>query len=124
VKYLLDANIVILLLSGASPPVTNKVAACDAGVLAVSAIAFAEVAMGMNLGKPPPIAVLDAFLEEVALLPFDEAAARAYAKLPFKRGSFDRLIAAHALSLDLILVTNNEADFADIAGLRVENWTV
>ena len=35
----------------------------------------------------------------------------------------DRLIAAHALALDLTLVTNNERDFADVPGLRIENWT-
>jgi tRNA(fMet)-specific endonuclease VapC len=43
--------------------------------------------------------------------------------LPFRRASYDRLIAAHALSLDLTLITNNEGDFADVPGLRVENWT-
>ena len=44
--------------------------------------------------------------------------------LPFKRRSFDRLIAAQELALDVILVTDNEKDFADIPGLKVENWTV
>jgi len=34
------------------------------------------------------------------------------------------LLAAHALALDVVIVTNNEADFADVPGLRVENWTV
>ena len=58
------------------------------------------------------------------MLPFDERDAEAYAVLPFRRGRFDRLLAAHAVSRDLALITNNEADFADIAGLRVENWTL
>ena len=44
--------------------------------------------------------------------------------LPFRRGSYDRLIAAHALSHGLIIVTDNERHFADIPGLNVENWTV
>jgi tRNA(fMet)-specific endonuclease VapC len=47
----------------------------------------------------------------------------AYAQLPFKRASFDRLIAAHAVSQDLIVVTGNAKDFADVPGLKVENWT-
>jgi tRNA(fMet)-specific endonuclease VapC len=62
--------------------------------------------------------------EEIPVLPFDENAARAYARIPFKRASYDRLIAAHALAQTLIVVTDNEADFADVPGLVVENWTV
>jgi len=66
---------------------------------------------------------LDAFVAAVPLVAFDEAAARASAGLPFKRTRFDRLLAAHALSIGAIVVTNNEADFADVTGLKVENWT-
>ena len=58
------------------------------------------------------------------ILPFDEAAARCYAQLPFRRGRFDRLLAAHALSLGSTVITDNEADFADIPGLTIENWTL
>ena len=94
------------------------------GSIVISTIAFAEVAMGSANGKPPPMALLDAFLSEVPLVPFDEAAARAYARLPFKRARLDRLIAAHALSLDLTVITADEGGFADIPGLRVENWTL
>lgn len=121
-RYLLDANICIRLFSGDHPRLTARILDCDEGDLAVSAIAFAEIAYGSSQGKLPPIEVLNAFLRDVALLSFDEAAARAYARLPFRRGSFDRLIAAHALSLDLALVTDNERHFADIPNLRIENW--
>lgn len=123
-KYLLDANVVIHLLIDEFPALSARVADCEVETLAVSSIALAEVALGAANGKPPQMAVLDGFLEEVILLPFDESAARAYARLPFKRASYDRLIAAHALSLGLTLVTSNEADFADVPGLKVENWTV
>jgi tRNA(fMet)-specific endonuclease VapC len=57
-------------------------------------------------------------------VPFDEAAARTYARLPFKRARFDRLLAAHALSIGATVITNNEIDFADVPRLMVENWTV
>ncbi|WP_375402843.1 PIN domain-containing protein [uncultured Sphingomonas sp.] len=57
------------------------------------------------------------------LLPFDEAAAEQYAWLAFKRGSFDRLIAAHGLALGLPVVTANTRDFHNIPGLKIENWT-
>lgn len=122
-RYLLDANVVILALTG-DARVAARLAECDEGDLGVSAIVFAEVFHGTSRGKPPSQEVMDGFIEEVKLLPFDERAARAYARLPFKRGSFDRLIAAHALSLELTLVTANVADFADIAGLKTENWTL
>jgi tRNA(fMet)-specific endonuclease VapC len=55
-------------------------------------------------------------------MPFDEAAARAYARVPFRRGKLDRLIAAHALALDIVLITNNERDFADVHGLQTVDW--
>jgi tRNA(fMet)-specific endonuclease VapC len=124
VIYLLDANTIIHLLGGDKPKLIARIADCDAGSLATSSIAYAEVALGTERGKPPLADVLEGFLEEVILLPFDESAARIYATLPFKRGSFDRLIAAHALSAGQVLVTDNEADFADVPGLTVENWTV
>jgi tRNA(fMet)-specific endonuclease VapC len=63
-------------------------------------------------------------IEVIPVLPFDDAAAHAYARMPFKRARFDRLLAAQALSLEATVITNNEADFADLPGLKVENWTV
>jgi len=64
-----------------------------------------------------------AVVAAVPLVPFDEPAARLYATLPFSRGRFDRLLAAHALSLGATIVTNNGADFADVPGLVIEDWT-
>lgn len=103
---------------------TARMEQCEPGEIAISAISFAEIALGTEIGKPPLADILDAFLAAVPMLPFDEAAARAYAKLPFKRARFDRLLAAHALSLDITIITNNEADFADVPGLKVENWAL
>ena len=123
-KFLLDSNIIILLTMNADAGVVARAAGCFEGDLVTSAVAIGEVALGSVRGKPPGFAQLQAFLEEVPVLPFDMAAARAYATLPFKRRSFDRLIAAQALALDVILVTDNEKDFADIPGLKVENWTL
>jgi tRNA(fMet)-specific endonuclease VapC len=123
-KYLLDTNICILLLGGNVPRLRDRVERCDEGELGMSAIVFAELAMGSWQGKLPPLPVVEAFSRWAPVLPFDELSARLYAQLPFRRGSFDRLIAAHALSLDLTLITNNERDFADIPNLRIENWTL
>lgn len=106
------------------PALGERLGACEPGSVGISAISYAEVALGAELRKPPPAEVLEAFVEQIPVLAFDEKAAREYAKLPFKRARFDRLLAAHALSIGATVVTNNEADFADVPGLKVENWTV
>jgi tRNA(fMet)-specific endonuclease VapC len=108
-KYLLDSNILIALGLDADKAVSARAAECDADDLVTSAIAYAG---------------LEVLIEEVPVVPFDYAAARAYAAIPFKRASYDHLIAAHALALGLTLVTDNEKHFADVPGLKVENWTV
>ncbi|MBB5705266.1 tRNA(fMet)-specific endonuclease VapC [Sphingopyxis panaciterrulae] len=104
-------------------PLRTRLTACAPGDVAISAISFAEIALGSEQGRPPLPEVLEAFLAAIPLVPFDESAARAYSKLPFRRARFDRLLAAHALSLDVVVITNNEGDFADVPGLRIENWT-
>jgi tRNA(fMet)-specific endonuclease VapC len=118
--FLLDTNICIYLLGGGSEAARARVERCSPGELAASSITLGEVLVGV--GRLDAVAEAEAMFEVVKVLPFDRAAAEAYSKLPFRRGSFDRLIAAHALSAGLTLVTNNERDFADIPDLRVENW--
>jgi tRNA(fMet)-specific endonuclease VapC len=123
VKYLLDSNIIIMTVMAMSESLQSRLAECNDGDVVTSAIAYGEVAFGAVRGKPPAFDQLQAFVEEVPVLSFDYKAAQAYATLPFKRASYDRLIAAHALSHGLTVITDNEADFADIANLKVENWT-
>ena len=122
-KYLLDSNVIIALVTNRNEGVVRRAGECGADDIVTSAVAYAEVAYGAAIGKLPGPIQLRAFVEEVPVLPFDAKAANIYARLPFKRASYDRLIAAHALSHDLIVVTENEQDFADVPGLRVENWT-
>jgi tRNA(fMet)-specific endonuclease VapC len=124
VKYLLDSNTIIALVMNRNDGVVRRAAECDAGDMVTSAIAYAEIAYGAARGKPPAQDQLQAFVEEVPVLDFDYKAALAYATLPFRRASYDRLIAAHALSHDLTVVTDNVAHFADVPGLKVENWTI
>lgn len=123
-KYLLDTNIIVALTINEDENVIRRAAACDADDMVTSSIALAEVAFGSEQGQPPTMEELRAFVDEVPVLDFDYKAAMAYAQLPFKRASFDRLIAAHAVSKELIVVTRNEKDFADVPGLVVENWTI
>lgn len=94
----------------------------------MSAITFGELEAGFANSRAPDAARQQAapVFQAVAVAPFDEAAARTFGQVqsaaPAKRGAYDRQIAAHAISLGLPVVTNNERDFEDIPGLRVENW--
>jgi tRNA(fMet)-specific endonuclease VapC len=124
-RFLIDSDCAIYSMSGeVDSPLNRRLAQCGPGDVAISAISFAEVALGTWNGKPPRQEVLDAFLRVIPAISFDEAASREYARLPFKRARFDRLLAAHALSIGATVVTNNEGDFADVPGLMVENWTL
>src|SRR3546814_9289063 len=80
----------------AASPVNRRIAECAPGEICISVISLAEIALGSQLGKPPLPETLEAFIEAIPLLPFDEAAAREYARLPFKRARFDRLLAARS----------------------------
>jgi tRNA(fMet)-specific endonuclease VapC len=123
-RYLIDADCAVYAMTARYQPLRDRLTACAPGDVAISTISFAEVALGTENGKPPAPEVLEAFVAAIPLLPFNEAAAREYARLPFKRARFDRLLAAHALSLGVTIITNNESDFADVPGLTVENWTL
>jgi len=124
VRYLIDANSVIYLTENLYPKLTTRVSQMEVGSIGLSAIVFAELIVGAKRGKPPRLDRLASIAGEMPLLPFDEAAARAYGEIPFRRGSFDRLLAAHALSLGMEIITTNVRDFADIPGLQVEDWTL
>jgi tRNA(fMet)-specific endonuclease VapC len=124
IRFLLDSDCAIFATTGQMPAMRVRLAQCDPGEVGLSAVSYAEIVLGMERGKPPTRKALDALVTVVPVLPWDTGAAHAYARMPFKRARFDRLIAAHALSLGAAVVTNNEADFADVPGLRTENWTV
>lgn len=122
-RYLLDTNCCIYLFSSLYPQLVRRVSETEQGDIALSSITYAELVLGSNLGKPPDPTALRLLVTQMPVMPFDDVAAGVYGRLPFRRGSFDRLIAAHAMALDLIFVTHNVADFADIAGLKIEDWT-
>lgn len=123
-RYMLDTNICIYALKDRDGPVVRRLAEQASGSVSVSSIVFAELMLGYAGRDPLGDPHLQAFRRENPVSAFDEAAALVFASLPPRRNRFDRLIAAHALSLGASLVTNNEADFADVPGLEIENWTL
>ena len=123
-KYLLDSNVLIAVALARGASLRARMAEHDADAFVTSSIVYAECAYGSIRGLPPTFQALEMLIEEIRVVDFDYLAARAYATLPFKRASYDRLIAAHALSLGLTVVTDNVTHFADVPGLRVENWMV
>lgn len=127
--YLLDTNACIDFARARSERLRERLEQVfDAG-LAISTITLAELRLGARADRADPNddRLLDVLIRSIAALDFDADAAEQYAmivrQVGVRRRSFDRLIAAHALSRNLVLVTSNERDFADIPGLRVEDWT-
>ncbi len=103
----------------------------EPGDIAISAITVSELQYGVAKSSNPlkNQTRLDEFLVPFEILPYDSEVAKAYGtirvnleKQGIPIGPLDFLIAAHALARNLILVTNNEKEFARIQNLRIENW--
>ena len=128
--YLIDTNIAIHARDG-TDAVLDKLAEHDGEVL-LSALSLAELKRGVYRDRSLTAirqARLEVLLRGLPVLPFDAPAAVAYGRIIAQCGwvrgrDFDRMIAAHAISNNSVLVTNNTADFSDIPGLPVENWVV
>jgi tRNA(fMet)-specific endonuclease VapC len=127
---MLDTNICIYLMKHQPPQVRARFAECFVGDVVISAITLAELEFGVACSgdaRGMSQAALDRLLEDILVAPFEARAARAYGPVRAvnrerKKGALDKLIASHALSLGVTLVTNNEADFRGFAGLVIENW--
>jgi len=129
-RYMLDTNICIYLMKHQPPQVRVRFAECFVGDVVISAITLAELEFGVACSGPAQArnqALLDSLLEDIQVAPFEARAARAYGPLRAanrqrNQDALDKLIASHAMSLGVTLVTNNEADFLGYPGLAVENW--
>ena len=119
--FLADTNVLIDLAAGDITMLRDRVEEQTVGSIVTSAICVAEAMFGARANGQE--AALSALLKVIEPRSFDLAASEAYRTVPFGRGRLDRLIAAHALALGLIVVTNNVNDFADVPGLGVENWS-
>jgi len=100
------------------------------GDIGLCSVVAAELAFGVAKSGPPRNRqALEMFLAPLSILPFDAAAVWIYGDLrdDLERrgtpiGSLDTMIAAHALSLQVLLVTNNTREFAKVPGLQLDNW--
>jgi tRNA(fMet)-specific endonuclease VapC len=128
-RYMLDTNMCIYLMRKQPEQVAERFAECFVGDVVMSVITFAELEYGVavSANRARERRNLAALIEDIPVQPFDSAAASAYGPIreatrERKKDQLDKLIAAHALSLDVVLVTNNERDFAAYPGVRIENW--
>lgn len=131
-KYLIDTNICIYIMNKRPKFVIKKFRQSEPGEISISAISVSELQYGVSKSANPPKNEqrLYEFLLPFEILPYDESASKSYGNIRFRLGKtgrtigpLDMLIGTHALSRGLILVTNNEKEFARIPGLRIENWT-
>ena len=129
-RFMLDTNICIYLMKRHPPEVAARFAKLETGDAVMSAITLAELSAGLQRNpatRAHNARVLDRLAEWVAVVPFEQNAAHAFGAFRStarerQRDALDRLIAAHAVSVGAILVTNNEAEFKGYPGLVVENW--
>lgn len=128
-RYMLDTNMCIYLMKNQPEQVARRFAQCQVGDVVMSAITYAELQYGVAVSRDPAREGdnLRELAEMIPVLPFDRAAGEAYGPVRMatrerKADHLDKLIAAHAIAADMVLVTNNVPDFAAYPGLLIENW--
>jgi tRNA(fMet)-specific endonuclease VapC len=131
VKYILDTNICVDYLTGRYPTVVEKIQASGPEDLRLSSVVVAELRYGADRSERSRVnhARIDVLVEEIGCVAFDLESAAAYGRLRARLeesgkliGPNDMLIAAQALSLDLVLVTDNVDEFRRVRGLKLDNW--
>lgn len=129
--YMLDTNICIYIIKQKPKQVIEKLKKLHNANLCISSITYSELLYGVenSLNVPKNLLALTMFLSNVEILPYDENASIDYGLIRTELekkgepiGLLDMLIAAHAKSLRIALVTNNEREFRRVKGLNIENW--
>ena len=130
-KYMLDTNMCIYLIKRKPAQVLKKFQTYDLGDICVSSITVAELQYGVEKSQHPKQnqTALDLFLSPLIIVDFDTSAAQHYGQIRTNLeslgtpiGAYDLLIASHAQSLGITLVTNNTREFTRVPKLTVENW--
>lgn len=130
-RYMLDTNMCIYLIKNQPEAVARRFAQCYVGDVLISAITFAELEFGVAVTANPERERINLLrlIEDIPVAPFDQAAGVSYGPIRLatrerKNGHLDKLIAAHAVALNVTLITNNIRDFANYPGLICENWSL
>lgn len=129
-KFMLDTNICIFTIKN-RPEHVREAFNAHHGQLCISTVTLMELVFGAEKSSNPQrnLAVVEGFAARLEVLKYDwEAAANTgqlraeLAKLGTPIGPYDQMIAGHARSLGLVLVTNNTREFERVPGLRIEDW--
>jgi tRNA(fMet)-specific endonuclease VapC len=130
-RYLLDTNVCVDYLNGRFPSVTERIRSSSPADLRLSSVVVAELRYGADrsLNRQRNHRRLDVLTAEIAGVDFDLAAASEYGRVRAELeaqgnpiGANDMLIAAQALALGLVLVTDDLREFERIEGLEIESW--
>ena len=130
-KYLLDTNVCVDFLNQRHPSVTQRIRRSSPEDLCLSSVVVAELRYGADRSqrRDGNHERLDVLTAEIQCLDFDLAAALVYGRVRSALeaegapiGPYDMMIAAHTLSRELILVTDNEREFRRVPRLQIENW--
>ena len=129
-KYLLDTNIVSNLVKDPNGEVAKRIARLKPGEVWTSIIVSAELKFGYTkISSKRLQRAIEEVLASLEIAPWESPADQVYARLRTELenkgqpiGQNDMLIAAHGLTLEAILVTDNDREFSRVSGLRIENW--
>lgn len=130
--YMLDTNICIYLIKRRSDALLRRMRVFRTAEIGVSVVTVAELQYGVSKSenKERNQAALEAFLLPLDIAEFTVDVTVIYGQIRAELerqgrpiGPLDTMIAAHTLSLDVPLVTNNTREFERVNGLRVEDWT-
>ena len=127
---LLDTNICIEIINQRPSKILSRFRKYKYEEIGISSVSAAELSFGIEQsGSVRGKQFLDMFLATLKIYPFDEECIWKYGKLRAfleKKGqpigTLDTMIAAHALALNMLLVTNHEDEFSGVPGLKTENW--
>ncbi len=131
-RYMLDTDTCSYIMRRSPDAVLKKLAKVPVSDVCISVITKSELLFGVEVSpkRRQDEAALDAFLRHIEILDFPDEASSHYAKIRAdlkSRGAMiganDLLIAAHARSLRLTLITNNTREFGRVRNLSIDNWT-